>query len=69
MTDEEMAEKEYHQKKINEALKIFRESHLTCASDGKSYDYDGNYNMRNIIIINVIAKLLERIEKAEVVKE
>ena len=60
-----MTDKEYHQKKINEALKIFRESHLTCASDGRSYDYDGNYNMGDIIIINVIAKLLERIEKSE----
>lgn len=60
-----MTDKEYHQKKINEALKIFHESYLTCASDGRSYDYDGNYQMGDIIIINVIAKLLERIEKLE----
>ena len=57
-----MKDKEYHQKKINEALKIFRDSHLTCASNGKMYDYNGIYHMGDIIIINVIAKLLEKSE-------
>lgn len=57
--------KDAHQEMIDRALKIYNEAYNTCSPDGESYDYHGNHIMADIRIINIIANLLERIEKLE----
>lgn len=53
------------QKKINEAIEMLKEANSTCDEDGDSYDYHGYPIMHDIIFINVIATLLEKIEVLE----
>jgi hypothetical protein len=62
---EDQKEKEYHQTKINEAVDLYRNAHLTCAYDGESYDYNGYPSFNSIILINIIAQLLEKLDKLE----
>lgn len=57
--------RDYRQKKIDEAIEMLKEANSTCDEDGDSYDYHGHPIMHDIIMINVIATLLERLEDLE----
>lgn len=62
---EQKQKRDYRQKKIDEAQKLIDDAHLTCDENGDSYDYHGHPIMHDIIMINVIATLLEKIEELE----
>lgn len=57
--------RDYRQKKIDEAIEMIKEANSTCDEDGDSYDYHGHPIMHDIIFINVIATLLEKLEDLE----
>lgn len=58
-------EKDAHQKRIDEAIELYKKANSTCDSNGESYDYHGYQTMNNIISINIIAELLKKIEMLE----
>lgn len=57
--------KDYRQKKIDEAIEMLKEANSTCDEDGDNYDYHRYPIMHDIIFINVIATLLEKLEDLE----
>lgn len=58
--------RDYRQKKIDEAIEMLKEANSTCDEDGDSYDYQGCSIMHDIVFINTVATLLEKIEDLEV---
>ena len=62
---EKKQKRDYRQKKIDEAIEMIKEANSTCDEDGDSYDYHGHPIMHDIIMINVVATLLERLEDLE----
>lgn len=57
--------RDYRQKKIDEAIEMLKEANSTCDEDGDSYDYQGYSIMHDIVFINAVATLLEKIEDLE----
>lgn len=61
---EHQRERKHFQAKIDEAEELYEQAWSTCDEEGKSYNYRSP-SMNRIITINLVARLLDRIEKLE----